>query len=187
MLPVNTIDTENVQTTRTNDATEESTIFDQNNTSVDNLEDIVSASEELDISVETYSGGRRILPSRCGTSSPTNPTISSSSPVEEDISTLLDRSSSPPPIRKRKSLVSSLLPDPKRTRQESSNSDDDKDVPSSPYFACELNLKYFQLMHNNMGSKPTPSLISKGGYQIPPPPLGGREIDTPWEIGLKGG
>ena len=36
-----------------------------------------------------------------------------------------------------------------------------------------------------MGPKTTPSLISKGGYQIPPPPLGGREIDTPWEIGLK--
>ena len=36
-----------------------------------------------------------------------------------------------------------------------------------------------------MGPKTTPSLISKGGYQIlPPPPLGGREIDTPWEIGL---
>ena len=35
-----------------------------------------------------------------------------------------------------------------------------------------------------MGPKTTPSLISKGGYQIPPP-LGGREIDTPWEIGLK--
>ena len=35
----------------------------------------------------------------------------------------------------------------------------------------------------NMGPKTTPSLISKGGYQIPPP-LGGREIDTPWEIGL---
>ena len=34
-----------------------------------------------------------------------------------------------------------------------------------------------------MGPKTTPSLISKGGYQIPPP-LGGREIDTPWEIGL---
>ena len=34
-----------------------------------------------------------------------------------------------------------------------------------------------------MGAKTTPSLISKGGYQIPPP-LGGREIDTPWEIGL---
>ena len=36
-----------------------------------------------------------------------------------------------------------------------------------------------------MGPKTTPSLISKGGDQIPPPPLGGREIDTPWEIGLK--
>ena len=35
-----------------------------------------------------------------------------------------------------------------------------------------------------MGSKTTPSFISKGGYQIPPPPLGRREIDTPWEIGL---
>ena len=34
-----------------------------------------------------------------------------------------------------------------------------------------------------MGAKTTPSLISKGGYQIPPS-LGGREIDTPWEIGL---
>ena len=34
-----------------------------------------------------------------------------------------------------------------------------------------------------MGPKTTPSLISRGGYQIPPP-LGGREIDTPWEIGL---
>ena len=30
-----------------------------------------------------------------------------------------------------------------------------------------------------MGPKTTPSLISKGGY------LGGREIDTPWKIGLK--
>ena len=29
-----------------------------------------------------------------------------------------------------------------------------------------------------MGPKTTPSSI--------PPPLGGREIDTPWEIGLKG-
>ena len=36
-----------------------------------------------------------------------------------------------------------------------------------------------------MGPKTTPSLISKGGYQIPPPPLGGGEIDTPWEVGLK--
>ena len=35
-----------------------------------------------------------------------------------------------------------------------------------------------------MGPKTTPSLISKGGYQIPP--LGEREIDTPLEIGLKG-
>ena len=35
-----------------------------------------------------------------------------------------------------------------------------------------------------MGPKTTPSLTSKGGYQIPPP-LEGREIDTPWEIGLK--
>ena len=35
-----------------------------------------------------------------------------------------------------------------------------------------------------MGPKTTPSLISKGGYQIPPP-LGGGEIDTPWEIGLR--
>ena len=33
-----------------------------------------------------------------------------------------------------------------------------------------------------MGPKTTPSLISMGGYQIPP--LGGREIDTHWEIGL---
>ena len=49
MMPVATIATENVRTTRTDDATEESTISDQNNTSVDNLEDIVDASEELDI------------------------------------------------------------------------------------------------------------------------------------------
>ena len=98
MMPGTTIDTENVQTTRTHDATEESTIFHQNNTSVDNLEDIVCAcaSEKLNISVETDSDGRCILTSRWGTSSPTNPTITSSSPVEEDISSLLDRSSSPP-------------------------------------------------------------------------------------------
>ena len=43
----------------------------------------------------------------------------------------------------------------------------------------------FKITFSNMGPKTTPSLISKGGYQIPPP-LGGREIDTPWEIGLKG-
>ena len=41
----------------------------------------------------------------------------------------------------------------------------------------------FKITISNMGPKTTPSLISKGGYQIPP--LGGREIDTPWEIGLK--
>ena len=35
-----------------------------------------------------------------------------------------------------------------------------------------------------MGPKTTPSLISKGGYQIPSPPLAWGEIDTPWEIGL---
>ena len=46
------------------------------------------------------------------------------------------------------------------------------------------NSKYLQLMYSIIGPKTTPSLISKGGYQIPPP-LGGREIDTPWEIGLK--
>ena len=34
-----------------------------------------------------------------------------------------------------------------------------------------------------MGPKTTPSLISKGGYQIPPP-LAWDEIDTPWDIGL---
>ena len=34
-----------------------------------------------------------------------------------------------------------------------------------------------------MGPKTTPSLIFKGGYQIPPP-LGGRKIDTPSEIGV---
>ena len=41
----------------------------------------------------------------------------------------------------------------------------------------------FKITFSNMGPKTTPSLISRGGYQIPPP-LGGREIDTPWEIGL---
>ena len=41
----------------------------------------------------------------------------------------------------------------------------------------------FKITFSNMGPKTTPSLISKGGYQIPPP-LGGRESDTPWEIGL---
>ena len=47
-------------------------------------------------------------------------------------------------------------------------------------------LKFFKsqyLAFSNMGAKTTPSLISKGGYQIPPP-LGGGEIDTPREIGL---
>ena len=34
-----------------------------------------------------------------------------------------------------------------------------------------------------MGPKTTPSLISKGGYQIPPP-LMWDEIDTPCKIGL---
>ena len=138
ILPVATIETEYVETTRTDivteeptDVTEKPTIFDQNDASVDNLEEIVGASEELDISVETDSDGRRILPSRSETSLPTNPTTSSSSPVGEDISSLLNRSSSPP-IRNRKSLVSSLLPDPKRTRQESCNSEDDEDVSSSP-------------------------------------------------------
>ena len=33
-----------------------------------------------------------------------------------------------------------------------------------------------------MGPETTPSLISKGGIRYPP--LGGRETDTPWEIGL---
>ena len=44
----------------------------------------------------------------------------------------------------------------------------------------------FKITFSNMGPKATPSLISKGGYQMPPP-LGGREIDidTPWEIGLR--
>ena len=73
MMPVTTIDTENVQTTTTHDATEESTKLDQKNTPVDDFEDIFGASDKLDISVETDSDGRRILPSRCGTSSPTNP------------------------------------------------------------------------------------------------------------------
>ena len=41
-----------------------------------------------------------------------------------------------------------------------------------------------QSLNSNMAPNITPSLISKGGYQIPPPPLGGREIDTTWEIGL---
>ena len=36
-----------------------------------------------------------------------------------------------------------------------------------------------------MGPKTTPSLISKGGYQIPP--LAWDEIDTPWEIGYMSG
>ena len=138
-VPIATIDTESVQATRIDDATEEPPIFDENDTSVDNLEDIVGASEELDISVETDSDGRQILPSRCETR-PTNPTITSSSPVEEDISALLNRSSSPPPIRKRKSLVSSLLPDPKRARrQESPNSDDHEDVPSSEQSGSSVN------------------------------------------------
>ena len=38
-------------------------------------------------------------------------------------------------------------------------------------------------MYSNIGPKTTPSLISKGGYQIPSP-LAWDEIDTPWEIGL---
>ena len=42
--------------------------------------------------------------------------------------------------------------------------------------------KYCQLMYSNMGPKTTPSLISKGGYQIP---LLGVGRDTPWEIGLR--
>ena len=40
--------------------------------------------------------------------------------------------------------------------------------------------KYVQLM---CIATPPPSLIFKGGYQIPP--LAWDEIDTPWEIGLK--
>ena len=39
-------------------------------------------------------------------------------------------------------------------------------------------------MYSNMGPKTTPSLISKGGNQIPPP-LAWDKIDTPWEIGLR--
>ena len=39
-------------------------------------------------------------------------------------------------------------------------------------------------MYSDMGPKTTPSLISKGGYQIPNP-LAWDEIDTPWEIGLR--
>ena len=44
----------------------------------------------------------------------------------------------------------------------------------------------FKITFSNMGPKTTPSLISKGGVSDTPP-LGGREIDTPWEIGLSSG
>ena len=37
-------------------------------------------------------------------------------------------------------------------------------------------------MYSNMGPKTTPSLISKGGYQIPH--LAWDEIETPWDIRL---
>ena len=36
-----------------------------------------------------------------------------------------------------------------------------------------------------MGPKTTPSMISKGGYQIPPP-LAWDGINTPLEVGLRG-
>ena len=33
-----------------------------------------------------------------------------------------------------------------------------------------------------MGSEITPSLISEGAYEAPP--MGAKEFDTPWEVGL---
>ena len=41
-----------------------------------------------------------------------------------------------------------------------------------------------KIFFRNMGPKTTPSLISKGGVSDTPPPPGGGEIETPWEIGL---
>ena len=98
------------------------------NVLVDTLDDILGASEELDISLETDSDGRRVLPSRPEASSVPSPTISPSSPTEENLPSLQDSSSSPLPNRKRKSLVSSLLPEPqsKRSRQDSPNNEDDQ-------------------------------------------------------------
>ena len=43
----------------------------------------------------------------------------------------------------------------------------------------------FKITFSNMGPKTTASLISRGGVLVTLPPLGGREIDTPWEIGLR--
>ena len=40
-----------------------------------------------------------------------------------------------------------------------------------------------QSLNTNMGPKTTPSMISKGGYQIPPP-LAWDGINTPLEVGL---
>ena len=40
----------------------------------------------------------------------------------------------------------------------------------------------FKITFSNIGPKTTPSLISKGGYQIPG--VAWDEINTPWEIGL---
>ena len=36
-----------------------------------------------------------------------------------------------------------------------------------------------------MGSIIAPSLMSQGGVSVTPPPLGNRDIESPWEIGLK--
>ena len=41
----------------------------------------------------------------------------------------------------------------------------------------------FKITFSNMVPKTTPSFISNGGYQIPPP-LAWDEFDTPWKIGL---
>ena len=43
--------------------------------------------------------------------------------------------------------------------------------------------KYVQLLYSNIRPKTNHSLISKGGYQIPPP-LAWDGIDTPLEVGL---
>ena len=40
------------------------------------------------------------------------------------------------------------------------------------------------MLYSNMGSEMTPSLISLWGASEAPPPMGAKELDTPWGVGL---